>query len=79
MKGETMYNVMSENKLLSDKLIKLFEKVFEDFNENIENATRNCNNNDACTALYEMSGAINMMDFPYLIREALDVPHPNQE
>jgi hypothetical protein len=70
---------MSENKLLSDKLIKLFETVFEDLNENIESAARNCTCSDASTALYEMTSAINMMDFPYLIREALDVPHHNQE
>ena len=70
---------MSENKLLADKLIVLFEGVFKDLNENIEDAARYCDNNDASTALYQMTGAINMMDFPYLIREALDVPHPSQQ
>lgn len=58
------------------KIINLFERVFFDFQAGIDSAARNCRNNDACTALYEVSSAIDAMDMPYVIRQALDVPHP---
>lgn len=70
---------MSENKLLSDKLIKVFEKAFGDFSESIQDRARDCNNQDATTALYEVELAILSLDIPYLVREALDVPHPEHK
>lgn len=59
-----------------NKLINLFERVFFDFQTSIDVAARNCRNNDASTALYEVSSAINVMDISYVVREALGVPHP---
>ena len=54
---------------------KVFETIFADFNENIESAARDCRNNDASTALRNVSSAIEIMDIPYLVKEALGVPH----
>jgi len=58
------------------QLILVLEKLFHDLDENICYAARNCRCSDANTALHELSGAINMMDIPYLVREALEIPHP---
>lgn len=58
-----------------DKLIKVFEAIFLDLNENFTTAARDCRNNDASTALGEAASAIDMMDIPFIIREALGVPH----
>lgn len=63
-------------KIVSDRIIKIFDKVFDDFRDNIDAAARNCRNSDASTALYEMSSAISAMDLPWLIREALEMEHP---
>ena len=67
---------MSMPEAVANKLITVLEKLFADFNENLGDASLHCRNNDASTALYEVQSAINMMDIPYIVREALEVPHP---
>lgn len=59
----------------SDKFINLFDKIFSDFQVSIDFAARNCRNNDASTALHEVSSAIDAMDIAFIIREALGVEH----
>jgi hypothetical protein len=62
-------------KMIVDKLTAVMEALFADLNENVQSAARNCGNNDASTALHEMSHAIDMMNVPFIIREALEIPH----
>jgi len=64
------------NTIETNKLIKVLEKLFIDFEECISNQARYCNNNDATAALYEITNAINMLDIPFLVRDALEIPHP---
>ena len=66
---------MAGLKLAAERITVVFEKVFDDFNEAILSAARECRNNDASTALHEISSAVHMMDIPYSIREALEIPH----
>jgi len=66
---------MSMPTVITNKLIKVLEAVFQDLSENFESAGRNCDNNDASTALYNAASAVNMMDIPYIVREALEMPH----
>lgn len=61
--------------LIVKKLTAVMEKLFSDLADNFESAARNCRNNDASTALGEAASAVHMMDIPWLIREALEMPH----
>ncbi len=60
---------------MSIVLIKIMEKLFDDLKDNVYNSAINCRNYDASTALYEIHGAIGMMNIPYLVREALEISH----
>lgn len=63
------------DKRLKEKLTKVLEAVFKDLAENLENNARNCDNNDAKTALYDVAYAVTMMDMPWIVRKALEIPH----
>ena len=66
-------------RMIATKLTEVLEKVFADLDENICDAARNCRNSDASTALGEVSGAIGMMDIPWIVREVLEIPHDSDE
>ncbi len=66
---------MSMPTAITNKIIKVLEAMFKDLSENLESAGRNCCNNDASTALYEAASAVDMMDIPFIVREALEMPH----
>lgn len=68
-----------ENTMLANNLISVLEAVFQDINEYLQSRACDCDNHDASKALYEVTSALNMMDTPYLVREALGVPHPGDK
>lgn len=63
---------------IEHRLTQLFEAVFEDFRTAIDNAARQCRNNDASTALYEVSSAIYAMDVAYTIKEVFAIEYPDE-
>ena len=67
--------VAAEKVKQCDKFIALFTAIFDDFKVGIDSAARNCRNNDASTALYEVSSAIEAMDIPFVVRQTMDVPN----
>lgn len=69
------YEMQQDLVSAAKSLTKVFEKVFFDFQESINSAALNCHNNDASTALYEISSCIDAIDIPWSIREALEIPH----
>ncbi len=70
---------MSMPTVIANKLITVLEAIFKDLSENFESAARNCRNNDASTALGEAASAVNMMDIPFIVREALEMPHGGED
>ncbi len=70
---------MSLPTVITNKLILVLEAISKDLSENLEISARNSRNNDACTALYEAASAVNAMDIPYIVREALEMPHEGKE
>ena len=62
---------------VADKLTIVLDRIFADFQDSINSAAFHCDCNDAKTALFEVSSAINSMDIGYQVREALEIPHDN--
>ncbi len=70
---------MSLPTVITNKLITVLEAIFADLSENLESSARDCNNNDASTALGNAASAVNAMDIPYIVREALEMPHGGED
>ncbi len=70
---------MSLPTVIANKLITVLEAIFKDLSENLESAARDCHNNDASCALGNAASAVNMMDIPYIVRDALEMPHDGED
>ncbi len=70
---------MSMPTVIANKLITVLEALFQDLGDSLENVAKDERNNDASTALYGVTNAINMLDIPFIVREALEMPHGGED